>query len=220
MRRLVTSAVGALIVMASLSAQQNPPDLVLFNGKIITVDERFTIAQAVAVRGDQIVAVGTNQDIDRLAGPATRRIDLRGRSRHSRASSTTTCTCCGTAPPGKYEVRWDGVESRKEALELLRARDADREAGRVDLHPRRLGDGAVRRRSRSRSRARSWIGSRRTIRCSCRRRTTRPIVNSRALQLLGVDAPTGHLDEDGVPRARRQAADRAAMRRSKRARSG
>ena len=74
---LVLLVIGASI---ALNAQQAAPDLILSNGKIITVDERFTIAQAVAVRGNQIVAVGTNQDINRLAGPATRRVDLRGRS--------------------------------------------------------------------------------------------------------------------------------------------
>ena len=93
----------------------------LSNGKIITVDERFTIAQAVAVKGDRIVAVGTNQDIGRLAGPSTRKIDLRGRAvtpglidnhMHLLRGGTTW----------QWEVRWDGVGSRKQALELLRAR--------------------------------------------------------------------------------------------------
>ncbi len=64
----------------AVTLQRAAPDLILSNGKIITVDERFTIAQAVAIRGDRIVAVGTNQDIARLAGPSTRRIDLRGKS--------------------------------------------------------------------------------------------------------------------------------------------
>ena len=68
-----------------LLAQQPAPDLILTNGKIITVDERFTIAQAVAIKGDRIVAVGTNQEIAQLAGPNTRRIDLKGQGRHSRA---------------------------------------------------------------------------------------------------------------------------------------
>ena len=63
---LVAGLTGASIL---LSAQQAAaPDIILTNGKIITVDDRFTIAQAVAVRGDRIVAVGTNQDITRLAG--------------------------------------------------------------------------------------------------------------------------------------------------------
>ncbi len=68
---------------ATLCAQQ--PDLILSNGKIITVDERFTIAQAVAIKGDRIMAVGNNQDIARLAGPGTRRIDLRGPRGYPRA---------------------------------------------------------------------------------------------------------------------------------------
>ena len=121
MRRLVTvAAVCVLLVIAGVSAQPNAPNLILVNGKIITVDERFTVAQAVAIRGEQIVAVGTTQDISRLA-PGARRIDLRGRSvipglidnhMHGLRYGTTW----------KYEVRWDGVETRKEALELLRVR--------------------------------------------------------------------------------------------------
>src|SRR5215831_8035458 len=104
-----------------LKAQQPAPDLVLLNGKVITVDERFSLAQALAVRGDRLVAVGTNADVTRLAGPNTRRIDLRGRSvipglidNHMhllRAGATW-----------QWEVRWDGVGARKQALDLLRAR--------------------------------------------------------------------------------------------------
>ncbi len=47
----------ALLAVA-LCAQQPTPDLILTNGKIITVDERFSIAQAVAIRGDRIAAAG------------------------------------------------------------------------------------------------------------------------------------------------------------------
>src|SRR5215471_5451588 len=120
MRRwtLLLLLVGAASLMR---AQQAAPDLILSNGKIITVDERFTIAQAVAMKGDRIAAVGTNQDIMRLAGTNTRRIDLRGRAvipglidnhLHVMRAGTTW----------QWEVRWDGVGSRKEALDLLRAR--------------------------------------------------------------------------------------------------
>ena len=69
----------ALLLAVALYAQQPAPDLVLTNGKIITVDERFSIAQAVAIRGDRIVATGTNQEIGQLAGANTRRIDLKGK---------------------------------------------------------------------------------------------------------------------------------------------
>ena len=54
--------------------------LVLFNGRILTVDPRDTIVQALAVRDGKIIAVGADRDILRLAGAATKRIDLRGRT--------------------------------------------------------------------------------------------------------------------------------------------
>jgi predicted amidohydrolase YtcJ len=124
-RTLNVTIVGVLLAaggaLSVLRAQQPAPDLVLSNGKIITVDERFTIAQAVAIKGDRIVAVGTNQDIARLAGPGTRRIDLRGRAltpglidnhMHLLRAGTTWLN----------EVRFDGVDSRKKAIEMLRGR--------------------------------------------------------------------------------------------------
>ena len=115
------SEVAALLLAGMVLAQQPAPDLILSNGKIITVDERFSIAQAVAMQGEKIVAVGTNQEISRLAGPNTRTVDLRGRAvipglidNHMhllRAAATWT-----------KELRFDGVESRKRAVEILRAR--------------------------------------------------------------------------------------------------
>jgi len=120
---VIGASVALICAAASLRAQAPQADLILSNGKIITVDERFSIAQAVAIKGDRIVAVGSNQDITRLAGPGTRRIDLRGRAvtpglidnhMHLLRAGTTW----------QYEVRLDGVETRKRALDLLRARAA------------------------------------------------------------------------------------------------
>src|SRR6202163_875251 len=124
-RTLNVTIVGVLLVaggaLSVLRAQQPAVDLVLSNGKFITVDERFTIAQAVAIRGDRIVAVGSNQDIARLAGPGTRRIDLRGKAvtpglidnhMHLLRAGTTWLN----------EVRFDGVDSGKKAIEMLRGR--------------------------------------------------------------------------------------------------
>jgi predicted amidohydrolase YtcJ len=55
-------------------------DLIFFNGKILTVDARFSVCEALAVSADRIVAVGANEDILPLAGNDTRRIDLEGRT--------------------------------------------------------------------------------------------------------------------------------------------
>lgn len=57
-----------------------PADLVLLNGKILTVDDRFRIVQAMAVRGGRVLATGTNNQVLRHAGEKTERIDLAGRT--------------------------------------------------------------------------------------------------------------------------------------------
>ncbi|MBM4037830.1 MAG: amidohydrolase family protein, partial [Planctomycetes bacterium] len=56
------------------------PDLVVHNAKVVTVDAQFRIVQALAVKGDRIVAVGTNDEVLKLAGPATQRLDLAGKT--------------------------------------------------------------------------------------------------------------------------------------------
>jgi predicted amidohydrolase YtcJ len=121
---LLLGAAGAIVrAQQTVDVARDRPvaDLVFTNGKIITVDEKFTIAQALAIRGNRILAVGTNQQIAQMAGTTTRRIDLRGRAvvpglidNHMhllRAGTTWT-----------REVRLDGVESRRQALDLVTAR--------------------------------------------------------------------------------------------------
>ncbi len=82
-RSLVPSSLAlAMIVLlaggAQLSAQGNKADLALVHGKIITVDAGDRIAQAVAIAGERIMAVGTDAEIAKLIGPRTKRIDLHG----------------------------------------------------------------------------------------------------------------------------------------------
>ncbi len=119
------ASLAALLAIASaaaiLHAQQAPPDLILSNGKIITVDPRFTIAQAVAIRGDRIVAVGSNQEIAKLAGPGTRKIDLKGKSVIP-GLIDNHMHLMRAAETWSNELRWDGVYSRKQAIDMLRAR--------------------------------------------------------------------------------------------------
>ncbi|MET1232394.1 MAG: amidohydrolase family protein, partial [Candidatus Limnocylindrales bacterium] len=55
-------------------------DLILVGGRVHTVDDHEPVAQAVAICGGRIVAVGSDADVVDLAGPRTRRIDLRGRT--------------------------------------------------------------------------------------------------------------------------------------------
>jgi predicted amidohydrolase YtcJ len=55
-------------------------DMILFNGKVITVDAQDHIFQAVAVKGDKIVGVGSDLEIKPLAGPQCKMIDLKGKT--------------------------------------------------------------------------------------------------------------------------------------------
>jgi len=117
MAGLLLAVAGAAMVRG----QQAAVDTVLTNGKIITVDDRFSIAQAVAIRGDRFVAVGSNQDITRLAGPNTRRIDLGGKAVIP-GLIDAHAHLMRAAETWAIEVRLDGVESRRQALDLVRAK--------------------------------------------------------------------------------------------------
>lgn len=68
--------VGVLITGCGSSVE--PVDVVLHNGKIITVDELHPEVQALGIRGDQIVVVGTNEEVDAYIGETTEVIDLEG----------------------------------------------------------------------------------------------------------------------------------------------
>ncbi|MDH3421040.1 MAG: amidohydrolase [Gammaproteobacteria bacterium] len=125
MKRQIVTFLAAWLFGAPLllQAQQAAPDLILTNGKIITVDDQFRIAEAVAVRGDRIVAVGTTAEINDLAGAGTQRIDLEGRS----VVPGLIDNHAHFMEEGAYwnlELRFDGVESRREALNRLRAKAA------------------------------------------------------------------------------------------------
>ena len=74
-------AAGAQAPLQALArAASGPADLILTNGKIITVDSAFTVAQAIAIAGDRVLAVGPDAAIAPLRSPATRIVDLKGKA--------------------------------------------------------------------------------------------------------------------------------------------
>jgi len=99
-------------------------DTILVNGKILTTDADFTIAEALAIRGERILATGNNAEVSALATASTKVIDLEG----------------ATVIPGLIDnhfhflravQRWhrqarlDGINSRAQALALLAAKAED-----------------------------------------------------------------------------------------------
>ena len=83
-----------ILLTVPLHAQQIPPevaqygyaDTILVNGKVVSMDDKSTstsvgrVYQAIAVKGDTIVKLGTSGEIRALAGPDTRVLDLKGRT--------------------------------------------------------------------------------------------------------------------------------------------
>ena len=78
-------SIALLVLSTSAEAQQRQrqrqrAELILTGGKIFTSDFRRPYVQAIAIRGDRVLAVGSNLEIRLLAGPDTREIPLAGRT--------------------------------------------------------------------------------------------------------------------------------------------
>lgn len=137
--KLLAVAITALILSAcnqtpeeSIVVEPQPeinyPDQILINGKVLTVDQDFSIASAIAIEGDRIAAVGDSETISAMAGDSTEVIDLEGK----------------TVIPGlidnhihfiRMPQRWnlqariDGINTRQEALDAIAAKAATMEPG-------------------------------------------------------------------------------------------
>ncbi len=105
---------------SSAPALSQGADTILHNGKIVTLEAAGTV-EALAVTDGKIVATGKNDEIARLAGPATRRIDLGGRTvipglidshMHAIRAALFYAT----------EVNWIGAKSIPQAMERIRAK--------------------------------------------------------------------------------------------------
>jgi predicted amidohydrolase YtcJ len=105
--------VAAAFAAAPAAAQ--PPDTILVNGKILTVDARFSTREALAIRDGRIIALDTSAAIRKLAGRETRIVDVQGRTvipglidshLHAIRAAETFST----------EVNWIGAASLAEAL--------------------------------------------------------------------------------------------------------
>jgi predicted amidohydrolase YtcJ len=77
---LLAACGGHEVDFARSLAVKAPADLILRGGKIVTVDRDFSIQQALAIKDGRFLAVGTDRDMRPLIGPATRVIELAGRT--------------------------------------------------------------------------------------------------------------------------------------------
>jgi len=112
--------VTVALIFPTLSLAQ-APDRILYDGKILTVDEDFSIASAIAIRGDRIVAVGDTDTIRALADDATEETDLDGKTVIPGLIDNHLHYLRGTNFAA-YETRIHGVTSRREVLDRISAR--------------------------------------------------------------------------------------------------
>ena len=125
---LAVFAAGAGLVLAG-AVPPEPATLVLTNGKIVTLDAAVPEAEALAARGDRIVAVGPTVEIARYIGPETEVVDLGGR----------------LATPGWIDshLHFMSVGASKLSLDLTTAKSWEEIVGRVEAAVQNAVPGAL-----------------------------------------------------------------------------
>ncbi|HTK36769.1 MAG TPA: amidohydrolase [Caulobacteraceae bacterium] len=82
--RRVSAALLALVLFPfpgpASGAPVPAPDLIIYDAKIVTVDGRFSVARAAAVKDGRFTAVGSDAAVLKTAGPRTVKVDLHGRT--------------------------------------------------------------------------------------------------------------------------------------------
>ena len=69
---------GFILLLGGCFQPDESADLILHNAKVLTVDNNFSVAEAVAIKGDRILAVGSNDYVLSHAGATTRKVDMAG----------------------------------------------------------------------------------------------------------------------------------------------
>jgi len=112
-----------LLALSGLTACNAPlePDWILTNGRILTVDTGFSVVQALAIQDDRILAVGSDEQIMALAAAGTKHTDLAGRTVVPGLIDNHMHFVRATQQWYRH-VRWDGINSRAQAFEMIKER--------------------------------------------------------------------------------------------------
>ena len=102
-------------------ADDSGPDQILYNGQVLTVDEDFSIAEAIAIDGEQILSVGSTDEVLAMADEGTERLNLEGRTVIPGFIDNHFHYLRGTNFAA-YEMRIHGITSRRQVLDDISAR--------------------------------------------------------------------------------------------------
>jgi Amidohydrolase family len=117
----VAAGLGAQRDQAEGQAMESTIDVVLFNGKVATLDRQTPAATALAIRNGRFSVAGSDDEVMRLAGTFTQRIDLNGR-RVIPGLIDSHMHIIREGLNYNMELRWDGVRSLADAMRMLRVR--------------------------------------------------------------------------------------------------
>jgi len=130
-RTFLSAAAGFVLHGSAASASASDPtqspmggtsmkaDLILFNGRITTLDRQQPEASALLIRDGRFAAVGNEQEVMPLAGPGTKRVDLKGRRVIPGLIDSHMHIIRGGLNYN-MELRWDGVRSLADAMRMLK----------------------------------------------------------------------------------------------------
>jgi predicted amidohydrolase YtcJ len=122
------TAAGLLSGYPRIEASVPQAEMILLNGRIVTVDPQNSIAEAIAARGGRILAVGPTPEIRAFAGPDTAVIDLQGKT----VTPGLIDSHAHLPPFGSRELLWvklQGIQSKEKILESIAARAEKMEPG-------------------------------------------------------------------------------------------
>jgi predicted amidohydrolase YtcJ len=126
--RTVCAVAAVCLALSAVAASAETADMVLFNGKILTVDKDFSIREALAIGHGEVLASGTSAEMKKLAGDETKLIDLGGRTvipglTDGHIHGIRAALTFGT------EVNWIGVPTLKVALARIHQAARSQEPG-------------------------------------------------------------------------------------------
>ncbi len=128
-RMAVLACLACSFVVGFVNAplRADDADLILHNAKIVTVDERFSIHEAMAIKGERIVRVGSNADVLKTRGAATKLVDLGGKTVIPGLIDSHVHP--GSACMTEFDHPIPQMESIEDVLDYIRSRAEQLDAG-------------------------------------------------------------------------------------------